>query len=252
MAPRVAISFLFDYTGFFHESDRGTRVAVRIIRHRRREREICAGVEWGIDVDQVHLAGEFAPTGKARRISCHPKSADSAIPPLGTPVHPANCVDGPAPIHSLSRPPETAAPGGAARRADGRHRTSLPRSVPPAPAGAAPSTYQCRARRFSSCCSHHSLTRQPPQRPRRQYYRKLMSSRSQFVTTRSGLRPLTIPSAGAPRKAKGTVDVEVAGCAFGDSLRLYALSSSSRNPLSRYKDRVRSALATYPKIAISA
>jgi len=35
-----------------------------MVRHYRREREIRAGVEWRIDVDQVHLAREFGQEGR--------------------------------------------------------------------------------------------------------------------------------------------------------------------------------------------
>ena len=56
-------------------------VVVRIVRHSGGEREVGAGVERRVDVDQVHLAGELRRAATAGRTSCRPRSAGCARAP---------------------------------------------------------------------------------------------------------------------------------------------------------------------------
>src|SRR5262245_60089555 len=59
-SPGVAIRLLLDNARLLGECDpRAILLLVLMVWHRRREREIRAGVERRIDVDEVYLAGEF-------------------------------------------------------------------------------------------------------------------------------------------------------------------------------------------------
>jgi hypothetical protein len=58
-SPCVAICLVLNDAGFFCKRERFIAGRAGVIRHRRGEREIRAGVEGWIDVDKVHLAREL-------------------------------------------------------------------------------------------------------------------------------------------------------------------------------------------------
>ena len=78
-SPRISISLVLDDARLFCERERIVAFGIRIVRDGRREREIRAGVEWRVDVDQVHFAREF---GKQRRQHVFLVAPDQPVAPF--------------------------------------------------------------------------------------------------------------------------------------------------------------------------